>query len=160
MLDVNVTNTFYPPPPPIYPTFTSYMYPSPPPPRLTWPLFILSYPPPPPSPNNTPSVSLTNPASYPTCGCSLQSSGWTALIRASQYGYPEIVQALLAAAGIDVNHADVSIFPLTTSHVIVGVSMGEVYLSFPLQGGLTLELMSYHPLTSKMYPNTRGKTLY
>ena len=53
----------------------------------------------------------TNPASYPTCvRCSLQQWGCTALIQASYNGHTEIVQALLAAAGINVNHADVSIY--------------------------------------------------
>ena len=55
------------------------------------------------------------------CGCSLQSSGSTALIMASQGDRTEIVQALLAAAGIDVNHANVSIYSLTPSHVVVGM---------------------------------------
>ena len=72
--------------------------------------------------NNTPSVSLTNhPASYPTCGCcSLQANKDTALILASGNGHTETVLALLAAVGIDVNHANVSIYPLTPSHVVVG----------------------------------------
>ena len=113
--------------------------------------------PPPLPPNNTPFVSLTNPASsYPTCGCSLQWQGCTALAMASHNGNTEIAQALLAAAGIDVNHADVSIYPLTPSHVVVGGEAGgglpPLFLLI-----LTLELMSYHPLTSKMYPITSGK---
>ena len=75
---------------------------------------------------------------------------------ASHNGNTEIAQALLAAAGIDVNHADVSIYPLTPSHVVVGGEAGgglpPLFLLI-----LTLELMSYHPLTSKMYPITSGK---
>ena len=54
------------------------------------------------------------------CGCSLQGRGYTALTLASENGHTETVLALLAAAGIDVNHADVSIYPLTPSHVVVG----------------------------------------
>ena len=78
--------------------------------------------PPPLPPNNPPYVSLTNhPASYPTCGCcSLQNGGRTALALASMFGHTEIALALLAAVGINVNHADVSIYPLTPSHVVVG----------------------------------------
>ena len=55
------------------------------------------------------------------CCCFLQMSGTTALARASENGYTEIVQALLAAPGIDVDHATVSIYPLTPSqsHVVV-----------------------------------------
>ena len=66
-------------------------------------------------------TALTNPSSYPTCcGCCLQ-SGHTALTEASEYGHIKIVQALLAAPGIDVNHAHVSIYLLTPSqsHVVV-----------------------------------------
>ena len=117
------TTTYYishlPSPPPIhtprhpnalllYPTFTSLLYPSPP-----SPTFFLAYCP-------TPYVSLTNTLSYPTCDCSLQSIGQTALIVASANGHTEIVQALIAAAGIDVNHAMVNISPLIPSHVVVG----------------------------------------
>ena len=103
----------------------------------------------------TPYVSLTNPASYLTCDCSLQSGGNTAMMLASLYGRTKIVLALLAAAGIDVNHADVSINPLIPSHVLVEVVVGEVYLPFPFP--LTLVLMSYHPPTSKMYPSLGKK---
>ena len=39
---------------------------------------------------------------------------------ASKNGHTEIAQALLAAADINVNHANVSIYPLTPSHVVVG----------------------------------------
>ena len=87
--------------------------------------------------NNIPYVSLTNPASYPTCGCcSLQENGDNALLHASrnghfENGHPEIVQALLAA-GIDVDHANVSIYLLTPSHIAVGVMAGEVYLPLSL----------------------------
>ena len=83
-------------------------------PPLTCPSFLL--------PNTPPYVSLTNhPASYPTCGCcSLQEDGWTALLLASYNGHTEIVLALVAAVGINVNHADVSIYPLIPSHVVVG----------------------------------------
>ena len=46
--------------------------------------------------------------------------GSNALMWASAIGHTEIAQALLAA-GINVNHADVSISPFTPSHVIVEV---------------------------------------
>ena len=77
-------------------------------------------------PNNTPYVSVTHPASYPTCGCcSLQREGSTALTLASGNGHTEIILALLAAAGINVNQAEhVSIYPLTPSHVVVGCEGG------------------------------------
>ena len=39
---------------------------------------------------------------------------------ASVNGRTETVLALLAAPGIDVNNADVSIYPLTPYHVVVG----------------------------------------
>ena len=67
-------------------------------------------------------IYLTNPpASYPTCGCcSLQRHGRTALTLSSASGHTEIVQALLTADGIDVNHVNVSIYPLTPSQVVVG----------------------------------------
>ena len=47
-----------------------------------------------------------------------QEYGSTALMLASDKGRTEIVQALLAAPGIDVNHANVSISPLTPSHLL------------------------------------------
>ena len=61
---------------------------------------------------------------------------------ASGNGHTEIVLALLAAPGIDVNHAQpVSIYPLTTSHVVVGSEgVGEVYLT--LSPTLTLIMMT------------------
>ena len=80
----------------------------PPPPSHLHPFFLHPY-----------KTLLTNPASYPTCGCSLQRDGSTALLRASSKGHTEQVQALLAAADIDVNHANVSIYPLTPSHAVV-----------------------------------------
>ena len=104
MLDDTVTNTFYHP---------HILYVSPPISSLYMSPFPLS-------PHNTPSVSLTNPTSYPSCGCcALQSSGSTALSLASQNGHTEIVLALLAAAGIDVNHANVSIYSLNPSYIVV-----------------------------------------
>ena len=54
-------------------------------------------------------IYLTNPSPYHTCGCSLQMDDWTALLLASNSGHTLIVQALVAAPGIDVNHATVSI---------------------------------------------------
>ena len=107
-------------------------------------------------PNNTPYESLTNPASYPTCGCcALQQWGSTALMLASKNGHTEIVLALLAASGIDVNHANVSIYPLIPTHVVVGGEVVGGLSLLPLN--LTLDLMFYHSLTSKMYSITRGK---
>ena len=104
MLFVNVTNTcsHYPLKPPIctpHPLHDPFPLPSP--------------------SNNTPSVSLTNPASYPICGWSEQEARRTALYWPSHYGTTETMLALLAAPGIDVNHADVSIYPLTPSHIVV-----------------------------------------
>ena len=46
---------------------------------------------------------------------SLQRRGFTALILASQAGRTEAVKALLTVPNIDVNHADVSLYLLTTS---------------------------------------------
>ena len=124
MLDVTVTDTFSPLPSP---------YMSPP------PFFLAHYP--------TPYVSLTNHSSYPTCCgcCSLQRKGSTALILASEKGHFEIIQALLAAPGIDVNHATVSIYPLIPFHVVVRGGLPHLIPSY-------LVFLTYHPPTSKMYP--------
>ena len=106
ILDDNNTNTFYHP-------HILYVSPRPPPSYMS----LLPHPLP---PNNTLYVSLTNPAFYPSCCCfSLQRKGSSALTLASSYGHTEIALALLATADIDVNHADVSIYPLTPSHVVV-----------------------------------------
>ena len=129
MLDVNDSHTFLPLPP-----LNRYRLPPP---------YTFSLPPLLP-PNITPYVSLTNPASYPTCGCSLQEKGSTALIVASEYGRTKTVQALLAAAGIDVNHANVSIYPLTPSHVVVG---GAGYVRCQCHKHFFPTLISY------IYPN-------
>ena len=55
--------------------------------------------------------------------CSLQEDGDTALMIASSYGRTDIVQLLLNHAGINANHADVSINRLSSSvclsHVVV-----------------------------------------
>ena len=88
MLDVNVINTFSSPPP------------------LTCPSFLF--------PSLYPYVCVTNHSSYHhTCCCCLQHDGWrggsSALTWASANGHTEVVKALLATAGILVNHANVSI---------------------------------------------------
>ena len=125
----------------LYPISTPFLYMS---------AFATSLP-----PNNTPYVSLANPASHPTCGCSLQGSGWTALLHATDRGHTETVLALLTAADIDVNIANVSIYPLIPTHVVVGGEVVGGLSLLPLN--LTLDLMFYHSLTSKMYSITRGK---
>ena len=69
----------------------------------------------------TPSPSLTNHASCPTyCCCSLQGGGRSPLHASALKGHTEVVQALLQAPGINVNQADVSIYLLTLSSVVVG----------------------------------------
>ena len=130
MLDVTVTDTFSPLPSP---------YMSPP------PFFLAHYP--------TPYVSLTNHSSYPTCCgcCSLQGNGSTALTLASEKGHTEIIQALLAVAGIDVNHAEkVSIYPLTQSLVVVRGGLPHL---IPLLNSRNADLT---PPTPKIYPISRG----
>ena len=102
----------YPPPTPPHPhTSSTVIIPSPP--------TLICPTPPPPSSFLAYQVSLTNPSFYPTCGCFLQGRGSTALMWASQDGRTDIVLALLAATGIDVNHATVSIYPLP--HHMLGV---------------------------------------
>ena len=61
--------------------------------------------------------------------------GNSALLLASDNGHTEAVQALLAAPGINVNHANVSISR--------GWGMGEVYLTSFLT--LILVMMTYAP---------------
>ena len=46
------------------------------------------------------------------CYCSLQTDGSSALTRAANGGHTEVVQALLETFGVNVNHADVSIYLL------------------------------------------------
>ena len=69
------------------------------------------------------------------CGCFLQVNNDTALTLATVKGHTKIVQALVAAAGIDVNHVNVSIYPLTPSQVVVGCEGG---------GGLPPSLFLHH----------------
>ena len=47
--------------------------------------------------------------------CSLQHTGWTALMWASEKGHTDIVRLLLNHADINFNHADVSINRLSSS---------------------------------------------
>ena len=47
-------------------------------------------------------------------------NGSTALTLASRFGRTEAIKLLLAAPGIDVNHANVSLYPLTSSHLVLG----------------------------------------
>ena len=152
MLDVTATNTLLPPlstlrtPSPLLLSLLS-LYLPPTPTSLPSPFLFLSHTPLPTHtfhhllptyptavlPKYTPSVFLTNHSSYPTCaGCSLQVSGSTALMLASQNGHTETVPALLAAPGIDVNHVNVSIYPLTPSHVVVrGEGGGRLNSPYP-----------------------------
>ena len=52
--------------------------------------------------------------------------------QASRGGHTESLKALLAAPGINVNHADVSIYPFTTSYVIVaGEGVGHLLHVIP-----------------------------
>ena len=74
---------------------------------------------------------------------------------ASQNGHTEIVLALLAAAGIDVNHANVSIYPLTPSYIVVGGEVKGCFLPFPLTLTLVLINVLSPPPTTKMYPITK-----
>ena len=80
----------------------------------------------------------------------------------SECGHIEIVQALLTAPGIDINHANVSIYSLTPSHVVV-VGSGRGGLPFLLLhpnpctnvlSPLNLENVSHH-YTSEQYSRSR-----
>ena len=111
-----------------------------------------------PSPYPIPYPSLTNHASYPTCCCccccrccSLQSDGWTPLTHSAFKGHIEVVQNLLQTPGINVNHADVSIYLLTLSPIVVG---GEDEGHLPPQPlSRTLVMMSYYPLNLENIPH-------
>ena len=85
-----------------------------------------------------PPTSLIHHASYPTrgvgcccccCCCSLQEEGWTALMLGAYYGHTETVHALLKVDDINVNHANVSTYPLTPSPVVVGGGRGSFIIS-------------------------------
>ena len=106
ILDVHVTNSYS------HPHFLYVPPLSPPlhvPPSNLIPPTLTSYP------------ALTNHASYPTCCCcSLQDEGRSPLWWAARQGHTDVVQALLQAPGINVNQADVSIYLLTISPVVVG----------------------------------------
>ena len=51
---------------------------------------------------------------------SLQEGGLTALMLASEQGHTEAMKLLLNASDIDVNHADVSLYLLIPSHLVLG----------------------------------------
>ena len=42
------------------------------------------------------------------------------MLAATKKGHAEAIKLLLTAPGINVNHADVSLYPLTPSYVVVG----------------------------------------
>ena len=44
----------------------------------------------------------------------------TALLAASQIGHAEAIKALLTVPDINVNQANVSLYPLTPSHLVLG----------------------------------------
>ena len=91
--------------------YPSYMYP------------LTHTHPPSPFPSLLPplSVSITHHHSfYPPLSLSLQYAGCTALTLASEEGYTEAIKLLLTVPNIDVNHADVSLYLLTPSHLVVG----------------------------------------
>ena len=50
---------------------------------------------------------------------------------AAEEGHTETIKLLLTAPGINVNHANVSLFPLTPSH-LVGGGMRVIYLTLSL----------------------------
>ena len=57
---------------------------------------------------------------FPPLSISLQVEGDTALMVASMYGHPEAIKLLLAAPDINVNRLNVSLYPLTQSHLVLG----------------------------------------
>ena len=100
----------------------------------------------------TPTSSLYSPLSsmpslpHPTCCyCSLQYGGTSPLAEAACYGHIEVVKALLQAPGINVNQANVSVFLLTLSHVVVGRKNKGHLPSLPPHPPLSV-MMSYYPL--------------
>ena len=56
----------------------------------------------------------------PSLSISLQDSGWTALTNATVNGHIEAIKLLLAAPGIDVTQANVSLYLLTPPPLAVG----------------------------------------
>ena len=93
------------------------MYPSLPPP----PPFPLPYLVPPLPLSVTHHLSFTAfPPPPPPLTLSLQEDGWTALMAAAKKGETEAIKLLLAAPDIDVNHANVSHYLPTPSHLVVG----------------------------------------
>ena len=114
-----------------------------------------------PCPHPTPYLSLSNPSSCPTCCCcccccfcSIQRYNYTALIRAAEGGHSDVIKALVAAPGIDVNYKGVRNNRNNTfSYVVVlGESEGDVP---PLPLPTLTPVIMNEPLTSKMYPITR-----
>ena len=61
----------------------------------------------------------------------LQNDGNSALALGVMKGFTEVVKVLLQAHNIDVNHADVSIYLLIPSLVVVGGRMRVIYTSNP-----------------------------
>ena len=140
ILDVHVTNSYFPPPPPLYPL----------------PFFSLTCPS---SFFPTPYPSLTNHASYPTCCCCCcccfpyRLSRESPLYWAAFKGHTETVQALLQAPGINVNQADVSIYLLILSPVVVGGHLP------PLFSHLSLCYDVLVPQKPRYYTISLGKIL-
>ena len=106
-------SSYLPPIPPIY------VPPIPPPSSLLFP--------------TSNSICICNPLPFilpPTLSLSLQRDGITALTVASANGRAEAIKLLLTAPGIDVNHADVSLYLLIPSHLVLGGG-GEGEGDFP-----------------------------
>ena len=64
--------------------------------------------------------------SFPTCCCSLQKKGFTALIYACERGYTACALALLRSPDINVNHANVSISELSRCDVLSPLNLENI----------------------------------
>ena len=102
-----------------YPHFLSSIYPL----SLLYLPSPLTSPPPLSLPNTIKFLCICNPIlslSLPPLSLSLQKDGKTALMLASQFGRTKAMKLLLTFPDINVNHADVSLYPPTPSHLVVG----------------------------------------
>ena len=126
---------------------------------LTLSLIYTPYTPPlqlPPFPSvlQTLSVPVTHYLSFyppPPPSLSLQQWGSTALLWASSNGHAEAIKALLTVPDINVNRADVSLYLLTPSYLVLGGMCEVIYLTLSLT--ITLAMMTYHPPMHNMHPN-------